>query len=301
MQQNMFENDRPTRVGQAKDIKYYNTSDILTKASGFMDEYDFTLNPYSGCTFGCTYCYAAFFSRNKEKQNNWGKWVSVKQNAKANLRKKYPPFSLDEKLIYMSSVTDPYQPIERRVKLTRAILDVLAAEHRPKLVVQTRSPDVVHDLDLYRRIEERGGRVQINMTVTTDSESVRRTFEPWCPSNAKRLEAIKVVAKKGIQTCVTMTPLLWLDNPEKFAKALVDTGVRRFISQPFHFKKGKFVAQTRVGAFQLMAEKLGCSIESFSRHYLHRYQRDWRPVLEHYLQRDGLTLGEGKHGFAPPF
>ena len=57
-----------------------------------MDAYDFTLNPYSGCSFGCTYCYAAFFSRDIEKQNSWGYWVTVKENAVALLKKRKPGF-----------------------------------------------------------------------------------------------------------------------------------------------------------------------------------------------------------------
>ena len=74
--------------------------------------------------------------------------------------------ALDGKRIYMSSVTDPYQTVERRTRLTRTLLEILAEKHAPKLVVQTRSPDVVRDIDLFAAIEERGGRVQVNMTVT---------------------------------------------------------------------------------------------------------------------------------------
>ena len=97
-----------------------------------MDVYDYTLNPYSGCSFGCTYCYAAFFSRDTEKRDNWGYWVNVKENAVELLQKrlKRTPDALDGKLIYMSSVTDPYQPVERELKLTRRILEVMAEGHR---------------------------------------------------------------------------------------------------------------------------------------------------------------------------
>ena len=69
-----------------------------------MDAYDYTLNPYSGCSYGCTYCYAAFFSRDRKKQDSWGYWVSVKENAVEKLKRRRLP--LDDQLIYMSSVTD---------------------------------------------------------------------------------------------------------------------------------------------------------------------------------------------------
>ena len=151
-----------------------------------MDSYDFTLNPYSGCSFGCTYCYTAFFSPDKEKRDNWGDWIVVKENA-VELMSKRRNGGLDGKRIYMSSVTDPYQPIERKLELTRELLKIMAERHRPKLMVQTRSPLVVRDGDLYRKIEENGGRVQVNMTVTTDDMDIMRTFEPACPPNRKRL------------------------------------------------------------------------------------------------------------------
>ena len=269
--------------------------EILMRATGFMGEYDFTLNPYSGCAFGCTYCYAAFFSRTAERREAWGQWVEVKENAvELIMRRKIG--GLDGKCIYMSSVTDPYQPVERTVGLTRGVLQVLADRHAPKLVVQTRSPDVVRDKDLFRQIEDGGGRVRVNMTVTTDDDDVRRTFEPFCPSNDQRLEAVAELRRAGIEVGVTMTPLLLVRDAEAFASRLVETGAEHFIAQPFHFARGKFVASTREGALALMAEKLGCEVAAFQSHYLDHY----REVFE-VLDAELPELGEGKDGFAPPF
>ena len=286
------------RVGQA-DVAYVKTGQLLTKATGFMEAYDFTLNPYSGCSFGCTYCYAAFFSRDADKRDNWGYWVNVKANAVALLDKRRR--SLDGKLIYMSSVTDPYQPIERQLGLTRGLLEIMAERWQPKLVVQTRSPLVERDCDLFRRIEDRGGRVQVNMTVTTDDEDIRRTFEPFCPANHRRLAAIRAVQDEGIDTCITMTPLLLVNDNDSFAADLIGTGARKFIAQTFHFNRGKFVAQTRNQAFDLMAEKLGCKRDNFVGEYVKRY-RQFFGVLNKKLRDNNLPpLGEGKDGFAPPF
>ena len=268
-----------------------------------MDRYDYTLNPFSGCFFGCAYCYAAFFSHDAEKMNTWGYWVNVKENAVELLQKRLnrSPDALDDKLIYMSSVTDPYQPVEREVKLTRRILEVMADGHRPKLVVQTRSPDVTRDCDLFRQIEDNGGRVQVNMTVTTDDEDIRRTFEPFCPANPVRLAAIKRVQAEGIDTCITMTPLLIVDSPYAFADNLVDTGVKKFIAQPFHFNRGKFVsANTREGAFDLVAKKLDCDRAVFRDKYLEHYRFSF-DAIKQILTDNGLQLGEGKDGFKPPF
>ena len=149
--------ERPARFGGAS-IEYKAARDILTRATGFMDAYDFTLNPYAGCAFGCSYCYAAFFSRSTDDRDAWGEWVRVKENAVGLLARRRTG-SLDGKRIYMSSVTDPYQPIERKLRLTRDLLEILATRHRPKLVVQTRSPYVVKDAELFAKIVSRGGKV----------------------------------------------------------------------------------------------------------------------------------------------
>ncbi len=287
----------PEHVGQAK-VLHAPAREILMKATGFMEAYDFTLNPYSGCSFGCTYCYAAFFSRTPEDRENWGRWVKVKENAVELLGKerKRKRQALDGKRIYMSTVTDPYQPIDRELGLTRELLEVMADGHKPKLVVQTRSPDVTRDIDLFRRIEENGGRVQVNMTVTTDDEDVRRSFEPFCPSNANRLEAIAEVQAEGVDTCITMTPLLWVNDPEGFAKDLLATGVEKFIIQPFHFEKGKFTASTRDEAIDLMSQKLDCDRAAFRERYEVHYRK-----AHDVLKRTLPQLGEGKVGFRPPF
>ena len=286
--------ERPALVGHCA-VTYASAQQLLNPATGFLNAYDFSLNPYAGCSFGCTYCYAAFFSPTKETRDTWGDWVTVKQNA-VELLTRRKTGSLDGKRIYMSSVTDPYQPIERKIRLTRGILEVLAERHKPMLVVQTRSPDVVRDCDLFKAIEERGGRVQVNMTATTDDEEVRKTFEPWCPDNSVRLRAIAEVQAAGVEACITMTPLLLVNTPYTFVERLLETGVKRFIVQPFHFKRGKFVASTREGAIRLMAKKLGCSIDAFMDRYMEHYEACLQ-VLDERLPE----LGQGKEGFTPPF
>ena len=284
----------PNRIGPTQ-VTYRPARDILTKTSGFIKTYDFTLNPYSGCSFACSYCYAAFFSRNPAQQDNWGMWVNAKQNA-AQLIGELKPGTLDGKRIYMSSVTDPYQPLEQKIELTQEILKKLAARHRPKLVVQTRSPLVTRDIHLFQKIEKKGGRVQVNMTVTTDDEDVRKTFEPGCPSNPARLKAIRQVQEAGIQSCITMTPLLLVRDVDDFCDSLLATGVQRFIAQTFHFEKGEFVAQTREQAFTIMAEKLGCPQNHFQQEYVRHYRDAFRVMKQRLPQ-----LGEGRQGFAPPF
>lgn len=254
---------------------------ILTPASGFMAEWDYTLNPYSGCGFGCNYCYAAFFARDPQRRDTWGDWVDVKRNAVDLIRKFCSRKSLAGKSIYMSSVTDPYQPVEWRLELTRGILKELVP-HQPRLAVQTRGSLVTRDVDLLNEFET----VQVNMTVTTDSEAVRRAFEPHCPTNRKRLTAIKEVTEAGIDTGITLTPLLPVEDPQRLVTDLLDTGVKRFVVQPFHPGKGRFVRGTGPAAVAL-AEKMGWNEDRYS-----EVVAVLRAALPH--------LDEGRAGFSPP-
>jgi DNA repair photolyase len=280
MQLELFgEENKKTELGKTK-ITYTQPNSILSKASGFMDAYDFTLNPYSGCSFGCTYCYAAFFSRDSEKMDNWGYWVEVKENALALLRKKRKK-PMEDVTIYMSSVTDPYQPIEKEVLLTREILQELIDYHKIRLVIQTRAPLVTRDIDLFLKFDV----VQVNMTITTDSEEVRKVFEPLCPSNKTRLKAIKEVNDAGVQSCITMTPLLPVIDAKSFAEDLKETGISNFIIQPFHSTKGKFVAGTRKEALDLIA-KLQWTDEKYKEVF---------NIIKSIIP----NIGVGKSGFSP--
>lgn len=279
-QLDLFDNDDKKKSIGASSIEYKGVSSILTKASGFMEDYDYTLNPYSGCSFGCNYCYAAFFSRDKNKMDNWGKWISVKENA-LSLLMKFRSKPLLNKTIYLSSVTDPYQPIEKDLELTRNILKELIDYHNVRLVIQTRSSLVTRDIDLLKKFEH----IQVNMTITTDSEKVRKVFEPFCTGNKQRLKAIKEINDAGIQSCITMTPLLPVDDAFSFAKMVLETGVNKFIIQPFHKDKGKFVAGTRSEAMKILNE-------------YNWNESEYLNVLR-IMQQLIPNIGIGKTGFAP--
>lgn len=189
--------------------------------------------------------------------------------------------SLKDKTLYMSSVTDPYQPIERELELTRALLEELAMYHQPRLVIQTRSPFAKRDIDVFKKFQH----IQVNMTVTTDSAAVRKTFEPLCPSNTSRLETIREITEAGIPTCITMTPLLPVEDPEQFVTQLLHTGVKKFIVQPFHTERGKFTAGTREEALRLFEEM--------------KWTKERYKEVEELLKNRLPNLGVGKEGFAP--
>jgi DNA repair photolyase len=149
-----------------------------------------------------------------------GRWVAAKANAEDLLRAAGRRGKLRNKNIYMSTVTGPYQPIERQLELTRACLAAMT-EYPPRLItVQTRSPLVVRDIDLFGQL---AGRVAVCMSITTDDEAVRRIFEPACAPIAARLVAIQKLRAAGIPTQASVAPLLPCDA-ERLAALLDPAG-----------------------------------------------------------------------------
>ena len=188
--------------------------------------FEWTCNPYVGCTFGCSYCYAAFLPQNRRPVEDWGRWFTAKKNAVELARRQARKVAGQS--VYLSSVTDPYQPIERRLELTRSVLQVLL-DHgvQPRLTVQTRSPLVTRDIDLLRRFEH----VRVNITIGTDSDEVRRRYEPHCPSIGRRFEAAAELAAAGRPSILIPLPTATDDHQRRNAEALVAQGAARMIQQ----------------------------------------------------------------------
>ncbi len=227
-----------------------NARSIFSPATGFIQRggFDWSCNPYLGCSFGCKYCYAMFLPQNRRPREEWGRWFQAKTNAVALARKQAP--KLAGQAIYCSSVTDPYLPAERSLRLTRGILEVLLP-YQPRLLIQTRGPLVVRDLDLLRQFEA----VRVNLSIPTDSEAVRRVFEPKAPPLEKRWQAAEAVRAAGVSVGICVTPMLPLENPETFVERLAAWRPNVLVVQEFHTSRGAFGADTNEGARQLLAQR----------------------------------------------
>jgi DNA repair photolyase len=253
---------------------------IFSTATGFIKRggFDCTCNPYLGCSFGCIYCYAMFTPQNRRPKEEWGKWFQAKVNAVELARKQSR--KLAGKAVYMSSVTDPYMPVERSLCLTRGILEALLP-HQPRLVLQTRGPLVIRDIDVLSRFRA----VRVNVSVPTDSEEVRQAFEPKAPPLEKRWEALAELKAAGLTVGVCVTPMLPLARPEAFAERLAAFAPDVLVTQQFHDGSGQFEASTGKAARRLLAER-GWS------------EDDYRGAVD--LLRQRLHVFEGEDGFFPP-
>ncbi len=198
-------------------IAYKTPKTILTKGTGFLSGYSHSLNPYTGCAFGCSYCYVREMPVSIFRSEEWGSWVDVKQGAAELLDKEVTKAKKKGPVtIFMSSSTDPYQPAEHSEKITRSLLEALAENQPDFLFVQTRSPLASRDAHLFQKL---GEKVRISMTVETDSEGIRKHFTPSAPPIPARLKAMRELKEAGIPVQATIAPLL--PSSEKFPELLL--------------------------------------------------------------------------------
>lgn len=166
------------------------------------------LNPYAGCMIGCTFCYVeprADFSRrlDGEAPPRWGRWVDVKVNAAEVLAREveqHPPG-----LVRLSPIlTDPYQGVETRYRVTRACLEVLSEAGFPFLIL-TRESRVLEDLELFKQ-------GAVGFSIPTDDDAIRQAFEPGADSIEARFEALERFHAAGVATCAVVQPALPMDE-----------------------------------------------------------------------------------------
>jgi DNA repair photolyase len=201
-------------------IQEVKAKSILNKSKIF----DYCLNPYTGCEHNCAYCYARLFMRRYSGHSEpWGEFIDVKINAPELLRKQLE--RAKKGTVWISSVCDPYQPIESKYRLTRQCLEELGKKQFP-VNIQTKSALVLRDLDLILQFEER----EVGITIATDDESVAKLFEPRASTVKERLDALEKIHSKGIKTFAFIGPLL-PGNPEKLVEQLEEKADRVYIDR----------------------------------------------------------------------
>jgi DNA repair photolyase len=162
---------------------------------------DWCANPYTGCQHGCKYCYARFMKKYTHHPEPWGEFVDVKINAPEVLEKEVK--TKPKGRVYLSSVTDPYQPLERKYQLTRRILEILR-DNGFTATIQTKSDLILRDLDILKEIKD----LQVGFTITTTDDKIRRIFEPFASPVENRFRALKTLKKQGLTTFCMIAPIL---------------------------------------------------------------------------------------------
>ena len=221
-------------LGEQKDIRYFATTPAsVLNGPGATGMGFWSINPYVGCAFGCAYCYARYAHRyaaerlaaktvslgapTPENEQPLPPWLAferrimVKREAGVLVRRALMRpatlAGLREDGVVIGTATDPYQPAERRFRVTRSVLEALAEQDGLRVTIITKSPLVTRDLDLLMRIAERS-RISVHVSLITVDRELARRLEPRAPTPEARLRAIARLRAHGIEVGVNAMPVL---------------------------------------------------------------------------------------------
>lgn len=174
--------------------KEIHVNDYLTKSN--LPASDYVINPYVGCPHGCKYCYASFMKRFTGHKEDWGTFIDIKKcDKEINIKK------LENKNVFLSSVTDCYNKFEEKYELTRKILKQLVNANC-YLSISTKSKLILRDLDLLKQMKN----ITVSMSINTLDEDFRKDMDN-ASSIQERLNTLKELHKNGIHTVLFMSPI----------------------------------------------------------------------------------------------
>jgi DNA repair photolyase len=160
---------------------------------------DYVINPYVGCMHGCIYCYARFMKRFTNHPEPWGEFVDVRTNAADLL----PKITRKGKSVLISSVTDPYQPLENKYQLMPGILRALIPLNL-KVEILTKSSLVLRDIELIKQIRD----IRVGVSMSSMDEEIQKQVEPGAMPPESRLSTLKALRDAGIKNFLFISPIL---------------------------------------------------------------------------------------------
>ena len=236
--------------------------------------FDWTLNPYRGCTHACHYCFARRYHTQFEldSDDQFASVILVKRNFVEVLRHELDKPSWQRDQVALGTATDPYQPIEGRYKLTRRTIEALGNARTPTGIV-TKGPMIVRDRDVLIELS-RAASCTVCMSVPTVDEDAWRTLEPGTAHPMQRLRAVRELADAGINAGVLMAPIVpgfssSRSKLERTIKAIADHGARFVGCNVMYLQDG-----TRTHFMQFIAREFPAMQPRFERLYTKKYPPD---------------------------
>jgi DNA repair photolyase len=221
-------------------VRSVEAKSIITKSN--IPGIDYVINPYVGCQHACIYCYAEFMKRfTNHGGETWGEFLDVKRFGLDKIK----PEKYDGKTILLSSVTDPYTPLEAKYGNTRKVLEHLIST-KANMEILTKSRLVERDIDLFQQFEH----IQVAVSMNTLDPEFARIIEPRASKPQDRLKALQKIAESGISTYVFISPIFpkitdW--------KAIIDAA--HPITDEFHFENLNFRGHNTPRIMRLIAER----------------------------------------------
>ena len=257
--------------------------------------FEWTLNPYRGCTHGCHYCFARRYHVQFElgSGDEFASLILVKHNFVEVLARELDRPSWKRDLVAFGTATDPYQPIEGHYRLTRRSIEVLTRARTPIGLI-TKGPMVVRDADLLAALEQAAG-CSVYMSVPTVDEDAWRTLEPGTAHPLQRLRAVRQLVDAGVTAGVLMAPIVpgfssSRTKIERTIKAIADHGARFVGCNVMHLEDG-----TRTHFMHFLDQAFPLMRPRFEKLYAGKY------APESYVDqvRAMVTELQGRYGLQP--
>jgi DNA repair photolyase len=236
--------------------------------------FNWTLNPYRGCTHGCHYCFARRYHVQFEMDSgdDFASVILVKQNIIAVLARELDRPSWTREQVAVGTATDPYQPIEGHYKLTRQSIQALTRGRTPIGII-TKGPMIVRDLDVLVE-HARAARCSVFMSVPTVDEDAWRQLEPGTAHPLQRLRAVRALADAGVNAGVLMAPIVpgfssSRSKIERTIKAIADHGARFVGCNVMYLQDG-----TRTHFMRFIAREFPAMAPRFEKLYARKYPPD---------------------------
>ena len=190
------------------DVQVERTRTIITRNTSPDISFDRSINPYRGCEHGCVYCYArpSHAYMGLSAGVDFESKLFAKPDAARQLKREISKKGYMPKSIAIGTNTDPYQPIEKDMRIMRQVLEVLAEAKHPVGII-TKSALILCDLDILS-LMARDGLVRVALSITTIDRKLARAMEPRASSPSKRLEAMRTLSEAGIPTSVMVAPII---------------------------------------------------------------------------------------------
>lgn len=218
--------------GKRERIRVTEIDSKTALSSSRLPGFDYALNPYRGCEHGCKYCYVPSILRIPRRE--WGKFVEVRRNIPKVLANELK--NKKRGVVGISTVTDPYQTLEKGYKLTHYCLKQLLRYDFPVSIL-TKSALVTRDMDLLSRFSD----AEVGFTITTHNDSERRLLEPHTSSIKSRIAALEKCSKNGITTYAFLGPLyptIDEDRLTKLVEKVKDAGASKIMADRLNLKPG---------------------------------------------------------------
>jgi len=260
--------------------------------------FNWTLNPYRGCTHGCHYCFARRYHVQFEMDSDdeFASVILVKRNFVEVLRRELDKPSWTREHVAFGTATDPYQPIEGHYKLTRGTIEALSRGRTPAGLV-TKGPMVVRDRDVLGDLTRAAG-CTVYMSVPTVDEDAWRVLEPGTAHPLQRLRAVRELVDAGINAGVLMAPIVpgfssSAAKLERTVKAIADHGARFVGCNVMHLQDG-----TRTHFMKFVEREFPAMRPRFEKLYVKKYAPDWyrkevQGMVRILQERYGLSRREG--------